>query len=127
MYGGHKKCAAAHAQVSFMEAPTCIFWENELLHFHAYSLIKYTYYQLGYTEIGTQTLQKRKSWEVRTWELVGTEFPRWGAIAHFSLDPLIYECVQYKNANLGIYVPKASHALFIQFLRLRVRRSSMKV
>ncbi len=65
-------------------------WGNELLHFYAYSLIKYTYYQLGNTEIGTQTLQKRKSWEVRAWELVGTEFPRWGAIAHLSLDPLIY-------------------------------------
>ena len=52
------------------------FWGNELLHFHAYSLIKYTYYQLGYTEIGTQTLQKRKSWGARTWVLVGTALPR---------------------------------------------------
>ncbi len=73
-----------------MVAPSCILWENELLHFYAYSLIKYTYYWFGNTEIGTQTLQKRKSWEVRAWELVGTEFPRWGAIAHLSLDPLIY-------------------------------------
>ncbi len=32
--------------------------------------------QIDYTQIGTQTLQKRKSWGARTWELVGTEFPR---------------------------------------------------
>ena len=52
------------------------FWENELWYFHAYSLIKYMECQIDYTQIGTQTLQKRKSWGARTWELVGTEFPR---------------------------------------------------
>ena len=26
---------------------------------------------------GAQALQKRKNWEVRTWELVGTQIPRW--------------------------------------------------
>ena len=108
MYGGDKSVQLPTPRWASWWPRVAFLWENELLHFYAYSLIKYTYYQLGNTEIGTQALQKRKSWDVRAWELVGTEFPRWGAIAHLSLDPLIYVYPELQGPGSRLSTPNGA-------------------
>ncbi len=90
--GGAEMCAAPCAQEA--SQPVRVVWilENAFSENDGTCWIKWWWIQIVCQKIGTQTAQKRKNLEMRTWELVGTQLPRWH-LAATSRWPASYVCV----------------------------------
>ena len=104
--GGAEMCAAPCAQEATQ--PVRVVWilKNAFSENDGTCSIKWWWIQIVCQKIGTQTTQKRKNWEMRTWELVGTQIPRWHLAATSRWPP----SYMYVYMHLGLHRPRHAPA-----------------